>query len=467
MNLIFIVLDTLRADHMGCYGNAWIKTPRFDEFAQESAVFDRCYPESLPTVPARRAIVTGNRMYPFRDWQPVPGDNVTTPGWAPLRDTDITVSEILLNAGYRTAFFTDVLHFFKPSMNFHRGFDEWRWIRGQEYDRYRSAPVPKDIDIDHYLTPNLYGTYAEAKTIRHLSCNAWRKKEADWSAPLVFQEGMRWLEENHEDSEKFYLYIDAYDPHEPWDPPKEYSEMYDPGYNGKEVIVCKPGNPNDYLNQAELKHMKACYAGEVTMIDKWFGKLVDKVNELGLDKNTVIIVTSDHGTPLGEHNIIHKIPLAMYPTLMDIPLMIRHPEGIGAGKRFDDIVYHHDLFMTLLNFADVEPPDPVDSQDIWSIVTGKGGFNRNFATCSFGRYIWLRDDNYVYIAETDGSDPQLFDLQTDPDHFINIAADHPGVCKEMLQKAEADAGGQLPDFSYLAAYPASSSFRTGLDHRKK
>ena len=205
MNLVFIVLDTLRADHMGCYGNTWIKTPRFDEFAQESAVFDRCYPESLPTVPARRAIFTGNRMYPFRDWQPVPGDNVTTPGWAPLRDTDVTVSEILLTAGYRTAFFTDVLHFFKPSMNFHRGFDEWRWIRGQEFDRYRSAPVPKDIDIDHYLTPNLYGTYAEDKTIRHLSCNAWRKKEEDWSGPLVFQESMRWLEENHEDSEKFYL----------------------------------------------------------------------------------------------------------------------------------------------------------------------------------------------------------------------------------------------------------------------
>ena len=332
MNVIFVMMDTLRADHLGCYGNEWIKTPRFDAFAKESAVFDQFFAESLPTVPARRAIVTGNRMFPFRDWVPVPGDNVTTPGWAPLKDTDIIISEILLNAGFRTAFFTDALHFFKPSMNFHRGFDEWRWIRGQEYDRFRSAPVPKEIDVDHYLTPKLYGTYAEQKTIRHLSCNAWRKNEEDWSAPQVFRHGIRWLEENHEDAEKFYLYIDAYDPHEPWDPPKEYSEMYDPDYDGKEVIVCQPGNPHQYLTDKELNHMKALYAGEVTLVDKWFGKLIDTVKELGLDNNTVIIATSDHGTPLGEHNIIHKLPLAMYPTTMDIPLIIRHPEGVVPEK---------------------------------------------------------------------------------------------------------------------------------------
>ena len=466
MNIIFILFDTLRADHLGCYGNKWINTPNFDQFAKESAVFDKCYPESLPTIPQRRSTVTGNRLFPFRGWKSVPGDNVTTPGWAPLNDDDVTISEILLNAGYRTAFFTDVLHFFKPSMNFHRGFDEWRWIRGQEYDRYRSAPVPKHINIDHYLTPKLYGTYAELKTVRHISCNAWRKKEEDWSAPLLFQEGIRWLEENAADTEKFYLYIDAYDPHEPWDPPGEYSEMYDPQYKGKEVIVCKPGNPYDYISEKELNHMKACYAGEVTLVDKWFGKFMNRVKEMGLDKNTVVIVTSDHGTPLGEHNNIHKIPLAMYPTLMDIPLMIRHPEGIGAGKRINDIVYNHDLFATMLNLAGLESPDRVDAEDIWPLVTEDGGPKRKFATCSFGRYIWVRNDRYAYIAETGGSDPQLFDLVQDPGQYTNIANDHPHVCKELHELVEAEAGGRLPDFSYLAPYPASNTFRTGLEYRR-
>ncbi|UCG64742.1 MAG: sulfatase-like hydrolase/transferase, partial [Deltaproteobacteria bacterium] len=149
MNVILIVLDSLRADHVGCYGNTWIKTPNLDAFAEESALFERCFPESLPTVPARRAIVTGNRLFPFREWQPDPrkGKAFAVPGWEPLRDTDTTLSEILLEAGYRTAFITDTFHVFKPSMNFHRGFDEWRWVRGQEGDPYSSARHPKDIDI--------------------------------------------------------------------------------------------------------------------------------------------------------------------------------------------------------------------------------------------------------------------------------------------------------------------------------
>ena len=195
MNVILVVFDSLRADHVGCYGNTWIKTPNIDNFAQENVLFTKAAPESLPTIQARRAMLTGNRLFPFRDWKPKLGDNVISPGWAPFRESDITLSEILLDAGYRTAFITDTYHMFKASMNFHRGFKEWRWIRGQEYDQYRSAPLPKDIDIDHFIHPKLHGTYAHAKLLQYLSNTSFRKSEADWFSPMVFTEGMRWMEE--------------------------------------------------------------------------------------------------------------------------------------------------------------------------------------------------------------------------------------------------------------------------------
>jgi len=467
MNVILVVIDSLRADHVGCYGNTWIKTPNLDAFAEENVLFERAAPESLPTIQSRRAIMTGNRLFPFRDWKPTLGDNVISPGWAPLRESDITLSEILSDAGYRTAFLTDTYHMFKPSMNFHRGFDEWRWIRGQEYDRYRSAPPPKDIDIDHFLDSKLYGTYPHAKVLQYLSSTSFRKGEEDYFAPMVFTEGMRWLEENHEDAEKFFLWLDVFDPHEPWDPPQEYREMYDPGYEGREFIAGKPGDPLEYMTERELKHTRALYAGEVTMVDRWFGKFIAKVKDLGLHDNAVIIVVSDHGHQLGEHGIIHKIAFAMYYTYMDIILLIHHPEGIGAGKRIEEFVYHHDIFATILSLAGIEPPEKVDGEDIWPLVTGKGGPKRDYVTCGLEKYVWVRDNRYVYISETDGANPRLFDLEKDPCQFNDIAPDYPDVVKEMFEKAVESGGGPLPRFDYLPSYMASATYSTPLTRKKK
>ncbi len=456
MNVILVVIDSLRKDHVGCYGNGWIQTPNMDAFAKESCLFEQCYPESLPTLPARRAMITGNRMFPFRNWrEESPGDlqSDATPGWAPLRKTDVTISEILQEAGYRTAFITDIHHMFRPSMNFHRGFDEFRHIRGNEGDRYNSGPPPKDIDIDHFLVPALYDTYAHQGLLRYLSNTSFRKGEEDYFAPLVFGEGIRWLEANR-DAEKFFLWIDCFDPHEPWDPPQKYVDLYDPGYEGKEIINPQTGDPNTYLSEKELKHMRALYAGEVTMVDTWFGKFIDKTKALNLHENTLIIIVADHGHPLGEHKVVRKIPWAMYPTLMDIPLLIRHPNGIGAGKRIQAYVQHHDLFTTALNFTGVTAPKPVDGEDLIPLMSGQSGPQRDHVTCGCRRYVWLRDERYVYIAVADGTYPQLFDLRSDPGQFNNMAPDHPDICSKMHEKVLEDAGGPLPDFSGLTDFAA-------------
>ncbi len=467
MNVILIVLDSLRPDHVGCYGNSWIKTPCMDAFSTESALFERAAPESLPTIQVRRGMLTGNRLFPFRDWKAHLGDNVVSPGWAPLREKDISIAEILQDAGYTTAFITDVYHMFKPSMNFHRGFDEWRFIRGQEYDRYRIAPPPKDIDVDHYISAKLKETYAYAKVVQYLSNTAYRKGEEDYFAPMVFREGMRWLEENHEYTENFFLWIDCFDPHEPWDPPQEYRDLYNPGYKGREYIVGKAGDPLEYMTEEELKHTRALYAGEVTMVDKWFGKFIDKVKALGLYEKSMIVVVSDHGHPLGEHGIIHKIAGAMHPTLLDIVLMIHHPQGIGNGLRVKDFVYQHDLFSTMLNFADVDAPDKVDGQDIWPLVTGEGGPKRDYVTCGMEKYVWVKNDRYVYISETDGKYPKLYDLSSDPGNHANIAADSPAIVKEMFEKAVESGGGSLPVFDYLPSYMAGQTFSTAMTRRKE
>ncbi len=145
-NIVLVIIDTLRQDHVGAYGNDWIRTPNLDAFAREAVVFTRCYPESLPTLPVRRALYTGLRTFPYHGHRDYKGDFSGAPGWGPIPEEQDTMSELLSAAGYRTALITDCYPQFKPSKNFHRGFDEWIWIRGQEADPYRSGPeVCRDL----------------------------------------------------------------------------------------------------------------------------------------------------------------------------------------------------------------------------------------------------------------------------------------------------------------------------------
>src|SRR3712207_521535 len=108
-----------------------------DALARESLRFTRAYPESLPTICARRAIHTGMRTWPFRDWRHYKGVDVEVWGWQPIPEGQRTISEILKEEGYSTLFVTDTLHQFKASMNFQRGFDVFDFIRGETTDNYK------------------------------------------------------------------------------------------------------------------------------------------------------------------------------------------------------------------------------------------------------------------------------------------------------------------------------------------
>ena len=129
-NLILVISDTLRADYLGCYGNDKIHTPNLDNFAEESTVFDCAYPEVLPTIPARRSIHTGCRIFPCYDYYVPRWCPIRLPGWQPMSNDEDTLAEDLVENGYYTGFLTDTDAYFFPEMNFTRGFLQWEFIRG-------------------------------------------------------------------------------------------------------------------------------------------------------------------------------------------------------------------------------------------------------------------------------------------------------------------------------------------------
>ncbi len=442
-NVVLVVVDSLRKDHVGAYGGS-AKTPNIDKFAKESVMYTKAYPESLPTIPVRLGMYTGTRVFPFRTHTIRKG----TPyimffGWEPIPEKLSSISEVFKTAGYRTALIGDNYHLFEPGMNFNRGFDEWIFIRGQEVDKYRSASLISETELEKHLTEKLEGTFVEILLRRYLSNVSFRRKEEDWFAPQTFVEGVRWLKENKDDK-SFLLILEPFDPHEPWDPPHEFVDMYDPSYQGKEIITPKYGPP-DYINDKELTHMRAHYSGEVTFLDKWFGFFLRNVYELNLDKNTIIAFISDHGHQLGEHNLTGKVTWGMYPELMDIPLLIRHPECVGSGEKVDEYVYNFELLTTFLSMLNIKSDYCPEGTNVWKYVEEENvDYRREYVTSAFLDYIFYRDDDDWFISNRDGNEAQLYELKSDPKLERNVAEEAPKLTKSIYQKILKDAGGTLP-----------------------
>ena len=437
MNVILVIIDSLRKDHVGAYGNDWIETPTLDAIARESLRFTRAYPEAMPTLQARRAIYTGMRTWPTRP---------PYFGWTPIPPEQRTLAEILEEEGYSTFLVTDTYVQFPyrdPALNFGRGFEAYRMIRGQERDRYKDPSSVSESEMrQRYLVLGEGG-----KARQYLANVRGRNGEEDWFAPKVFSGAVEMLEEAAGRKEPFLLVADCYDPHEPWDPPQEYVSLYDAGYEGREPLNDNYGR-DDYLTDRQLLRMRALYAAEITMMDRWFGRFVERAHELGIMDETLLVVVSDHGHLLGEHGYTGKLPYALYPELTDIVLMIRHPRGKGAGETSDLYASTHDIAPTILGFLGIGQPERMDGEDLTPLLGGEDpGRARDHFSLGYNRYVSCRDERRVMFCRSDGSDAHLFDAINDADQRRNLAEAEPGTVRRMFEEyALKDAAGRLPNF---------------------
>ena len=443
MNIIIVNIDSLRKDHLACFGNPWIYTPNFDKFFEKSIVFDNFCLNCIPTIPFRRCMMLGRHVYPFKDAMFIQG---VTPilGWQPMGHDELTVQEVLKNAGYVTGMVTDVYHFFKPSLNFHRGFDSWQLIRGQEGDPLLTGA--SNQDPGPYVYPKLDGTKMQNFMEQHVFNIEDRLSEEDCFAPRVFRTAEKWLERNTRYYEDFFLYIDSFDPHEPWDAPKEYVELYDPGYKGKEMIFPQNG-PDEDLTPEEVKHIRAMYAAEVTMVDRWFGHFMEKFNLMGLGKDTAVLLLTDHGLPLGEHGVFKKIAPALYNELLDVPMMLMLPEESREHKRIKGMVQECDITPTMLKLMGVEAPDTMDGLDFWPLITGEKEEIREYAYGGYHTYAYTRDQKYHYFRGlSNENDRHLFDIENDPLMEKDLIDVEPAVVKMMEERLIKSLDGwELPE----------------------
>jgi arylsulfatase A-like enzyme len=244
--------------------------------------------------------------------------------------------------------------------------------------------------------------------------------------------------------------------------------MYDPDYEGQELIDPVPGPVEGYMTEAELAHTQALYAGEITFVDKWVGVLLDHLRTLGIYDNSLIMFTSDHGEPFGEHGIVRKARPWNYEELAHIPWLIRHPEGWGAGERFDGFVQPPDLMPTVLAAVGVTedlslpylapvkhtfPQDivvdetdvVVQGQNLLPILRGEREAIRDFALTAHYNAQWgLRTEDWTYLFNLDPTKPsELYNRKEDRAEQHNILTEHQDVADalELTLRRFADRVG--------------------------
>lgn len=457
MKIFLIVFDTLRKDHTGkTYGNNWIRTPYIDEFAKNCLVFDKAYPESLPTIPARRAIHTGLRTFPFdKDLYFRSDDFVEAPGWSPIPHEQKHLSEYLNAFGYLNTLITSTYHQYKPCMNFHLGFDEWHAVRGHEYDKFiptwkgDKSQLRRLIKnhVPERTDENYYEVQLQKVLLKKYFNNSQEyKSEKDYMPAKTFQKAVESVELNKKIN-NYLCVIDEFDPHEPWDPPEKYYELYkNSTYSGNKIIQPIYGNSVDLITKDELKSMKACYAGEVSLCDTWFGFFIEKLKQMELYEDSLIIFISDHGHNFGEHGSVGKVPQYMFPELVDIPFMIKPPENIHGPIRIDNsYVYNIDILPTILGFLGKDIPKELEGRDLSVFLNNKNYIldDRDYITCGMALWTLYKDDQYALITGNNKTEQKLFDLTQDKKWQHNIAKEHLDLCDHLFEKVKADAKDNL------------------------
>jgi arylsulfatase A-like enzyme len=441
-NLILVIVDSLRADAV--YERA-TRTPNMDELMRQGVHFTSAFPEAMPTVPARNSILGGRRTFPFRGWHDYRG-LLSSPGWAPLRDVDNSLTSVLRRAGWFTAYVTDnpFIGFAAPYAPLRRSFNSFVRTGGQIGGAHPVTSVPDDV-LRHWLHPAISPDKRKRVGLYLANSRAWRNERRSF-ASKVMRDAVETLEVAAW-RQPFALVVDTYEPHEPWTPPPPYTDMYGK-WRGPEPAMPRYGRVSNWLRPEErgpvVRRLRELYAAEVTMTDRWLGVLFDRLHDLGLENRTVVALVSDHGILLGEHGWTGKISTALHPALTRVPMILVDPARRKAGESSNWFASTHDLAPTLLSMLGVPAPESMNGVDMSRVFRDEELPEREYAFGGYGNSFFIRTRRWALWARNRPFRYHLYDKVKDPGETTNVADRHPDVVRRLHAIVRRRAGGSLP-----------------------
>ena len=450
-NVVVLVVDTLRADYIGSYGGRAL-TPNIDRLARTGLRFTRFFNEAMPTGPARRSIMTGRRVFPFRGWRPhlglVPG-----PGWAPIANLRTTFTSLMRRNGYWTSYVTDNPFLADAGVfgGFRGSFDLFANTRGRVSAERLEAVTQRDVRS--WLVPEVRIPRMIEKMRRYnaRTSSYWRD-EARSTVARTYTTGAAVLERAL-GRQPFALVVDTFEPHEPWTPPRHYIDLYrDRRYRGSEPGIALYRPVRRWLSDARapqvIARLRDLYAAELTMTDRWLGVFLDRLDTLGLSSNTIVVFTADHGHLLGDHGWTGKTPSMLHPALIQSPLILVDPRGRMAGRTTGYFASTHDIAPTLLAMTGIRRPKAMNGVSLAPFLRGEAPPARRLAYGGYGNYFYARTGSWALVSDNRGLRPRLFALKADRGERHNVAHRHPAVVSRLARQVRARAGGRLPHYRY-------------------
>ena len=404
MNILAIAVDTLRADHVSCYGYEYKTTPFLDEYATRGVRFENFYAPGIPTQPSFTTFYTG--VHPITH-------QIVAHGGKVALDRKIPVfTEILQKAGYLTCAI-DNLWKMKP----------W-FTRGYEF----------------YIDPSARREYGQT-----VDCDTQNSR------------AIPWLREHKR--ERFFLFVHYWDPHTPYIPPERYRGLF---YQGKPF---EPNNhsmddfykraygpawakswftryvPDGHITNADF--VKALYDEEIRYVDDGIKKLIGTLKEEGIEKETLVIIFSDHGESLTEHGIFFDHH-GLYENNIHVPLIMVGP-NVPRGRTIKQLVQHTDLAPTILEAAQVRIPESMEGKSLWPLISGEKNepiYDKLITEESTRMCKWaMLKDNYKFILARESDyynfpPRELYDLNSDPEEKNNLAEEKPSLARQYEEELE-------------------------------
>ena len=381
--ILFISVDTLRADHLGCYGYSRETSSAIDKIAKEGTLFENVVCQRGITLPSLASIMTSKYTSQHNLTGNV-GNNI-------LPDDKTTLAEYLIKNGYFTRVFS-ASALVRPEFGILQGFKE------------------ATFELDE-------------KKLTDVAVN--------WLNNFIMEKP----------KEKFFIWIHYLDPHEPYTARKPYIDRFELNYKGNygngidSDTAGKIFLEKRILSKEDYDHLIALYDSQISRIDEFIGKLIEELKRLGIYNKTLLVFFADHGEELHEHNFYIQHQRSVYESVLKIPMIIRYPEKIPENRRIKDVVESIDIMPTVLELCGIKPNDKTSGTSLKPLLEGKK-LKKDFGVSEWNNLIFiLKTSEWVYIYNPKGiwpTDPrfeggdypvakeELYNIKLDPKQKNNL-----------------------------------------------
>jgi arylsulfatase A-like enzyme len=395
MRAVVLMFDTLNRMMLSAYGCDWTHTPNFARLAKRCVTFDRSYVCSMPCMPARRDYLTGRPNFLHR-------------AWGPMEPFDDSVPKMLRGAGVYSHMSTDHYHYFETGgATYHTQFNTWEFFRGQEGDPW--VGQVREPEVKGKVWPEVNGPFYKGMKRQDWINRGHMKEEGEFAQSRTIAAGVEFMKRNAGE-DNWLLHLETFDPHEPFYSHPKYKAFYKEHYEGYEGPQADwpPYAKSTDAPEGVVEHLRHEYASLLSMCDAKLGEVLDAMDALDMWKDTMLVVWTDHGFLLGEHERFAKCWCPYFEEVAHTPFFMHDPRTPErAGTRSDALVQPSiDLGPTLLEFFGVERTKDMFGKSLLPVIREGKGVRDLAIFGHFGGQLNVTDGRYVYMRSAAGPENQ-------------------------------------------------------------